>query len=248
METADIITEEEYLSIREDVDSYLQDRANIDPLHKLSSGIHRSIVIEQADETYKKAELIEPAISLDVSGLVEPEYSELRGFEHRLKTIRSLRRKIIADSKDYQGSYLEAANNLSDVVRYTIVIPDELYVEKVDEYLNKLESIGYTIIDFKNNWGKDTCQGYNVRLGNKDGNGRFELQFHTPFGYQIKEGSTRDLYEVIRDENADLEAVILKIKAEKLRRALQKRVPVPKGAIEYKYNRKEVNYGKQKQH
>ncbi len=232
------ITVEEYLRIREDVASFLEEKRKnqVTTFDKLPSDRHKKVVLDNANLVYQRSKLIEPSISKDLSDLIEPNLSEFRSFDHRIKNLESLKRKIIADSREYEGSYLRAANNLCDGVRYTIVIPDDLYVSKCDEYLHKLESMGYEVVDFKNNWGKPFYQGFNVRISCPSGSDIFELQFHTPYGYQIKEGSTRDLYQVVRDEDVSYEAIELKKKANKLRKLFQSSVNVPIGALEYNYD------------
>lgn len=233
-----VITVEEYLSIREEVTSFLEEKAKnrISSYDKFPDEKHRRIVLDNANLVYQRSKLIEPSISKDLSSLLEDGISEFRSFEHRIKNIEGLKRKIISDSKEYEGSYLRAAKNICDGVRYTIVLSEEEYVLKVDEYLHKLEDMGYGVVDFKNNWGKPYYQGFNVRIETPSGEDIFELQFHTPYGYQIKEGSTRDLYQVVRDEDISKEAIELKKKADKLRRIFQGSVPVPKEAKEYKYD------------
>ena len=84
-------------------------------------------------------------------------------------------------------------------------------------------------------------KGINVRLVAKNNEDIFEIQFHTPIAYKIKEGdneasrkySTRSLYQVSRDDSAP---EWLRLKADKLRIYLQQFIEVPNGALEYNYN------------
>ena len=227
-------TYEKYSKIREDVYHYLHSPEYLKRKtdYKALSFEHKQIVDMVVQEVYERAKSIEPHISEDLKNLVINENSKLVSFEHRLKTIASLQRKIIADSKDYAGSYRRAAYNLADSVRYTIVIPDDEYILKVDEYLHRLESMGYDVVDVKNNWGKPAYQGINVRFAVGGENDLFELQFHTRKGYHIKEKNTRDLYQVIREETAPFE---LKVRANELRILLQTTVVAPIGALDYQY-------------
>ncbi len=230
----DIWTVEEYLETRRLVDAYLSDP---DRLHATSydklDPRHRKIVASYVDLIYNNSKLIEPSISKDLYDLLKNEKAYLESFEHRLKTIESLRRKVIADSKDYEGSYYRAAHNICDSIRYTIIIEDSIYIEKVDEYLHSLENMGYEVLELKNNWGTNFCQGINARFSDKNTDTIFEIQFHTPVGYQIKEQNTRDLYQVIRDESAPPS---LMVRANKLRKLLQTRVEIPENAIGYSYD------------
>ena len=190
--------------------------------------------------TKKKADLVEPEITKDLLNL-QGEIGILKGLEHRVKSISSILEKVVSDSLDYNGSFKRAANNINDSVRYTFVIPDELYIEKVDDCLHKLESLGYQVIDLKNRWNSIEYKGINVRLVSKNKDDIFEIQFHTPLAYRIKEGddlerkenSTRTLYQVSRDKGAP---EWLRLKADKLRIYLQTFIKIPEGAIDYMYN------------
>ena len=240
------ITVEEYLKIREDVAVFLEERAknNTTSFDRLPTKQHKKIVLKNAELVYEKSKLIEPIITRDLFTLLEEGISEFKSLNHRLKDLEGLKRKIISDSKDYDGSFSDAASNLRDGVRYTIVLPDELYVLKTDEYLHKIEDMGYNVIEFKNCWGKPLYQGFNVIIKCPNTECFFELQFHTPYGYQIKEGSTRDLYQVVRDDDMSLETIELKKRANKLRRIFQRSVPIPYGAKEYNYSsERKLNVG-----
>ena len=231
------ITVEEYLQIREDVNVYLEKKKknNITSFDKLPDERHKKIVLDNAKLVYEKSKLIEPSISKDLDSLLKEIGGEFKSFDHRIKDIESLKRKIIADSKEYDGSYSRAAHNLCDGVRYTIILDDSLYVEKADLYLHKLEELGYLVVDFKNNWGKDLYQGYNIRICCPYNDEIFELQFHTPYGYQIKEGSTRDLYQIARDDDISPKVIELKKNCNKLRKLFQQSVKIPPGAKEYEF-------------
>lgn len=231
------ITVDEYLRTREDVSAFLEakSKSNITSFDKLPDERHKKIVLDNAKAVYERSKLIEPSISKDLSILLSEIGGEFKSFDHRIKEIEGLKRKIIADSREYKGSYSRAAHNLCDGVRYTIVIDDLEYVSKVDLFLHKLEELEYLVIDFKNNWGKELYQGFNVRICCPNGNDIFELQFHTPYGYDIKEGSTRDLYRVVRDDDISPSVIELKKRCNKLRKIFQKSVKIPIGALDYDF-------------
>ena len=252
-----MLTEEECLSIKRDVEEYLRSKQNKeqDSSYDLLNDRDKILVLTYARLLSKKAEVMEPAITKDLKDLELDGIGKLASLEHRRKPITSIIEKIIADSKSerYQGSYQRAANNICDTVRYTFVIPDDIYTEKLDECLHMLEDMGYEVIDFKNKWGELAYKGVNVRISTKDHKEIFELQFHTPRGYQIKEGvsygdevskqldetilkigSTRSLYKVSRDEDAP---EWLRIRADRLRTFLQTFIETPGGILDYMYDR-----------
>ena len=231
------LTIDKYLNIREEVDCYLQEMRKRPTQFDLLSKEEQEKVLENANLVMKKSILIEPNISNDLINLVNQIGGTLVGFKHRIKGLESLKRKIIADSRELisESKYRDAAMSLGDGVRYTIVLDDLEYVEKADLFLHELENLGYKIVDFKNNWGKPFYQGFNIRISCPLDIGVFELQFHTPYGHQIKEGSTRDLYQVVRDEYKGEGALETKRKANILRQYFQKTVNIPPNALYYEF-------------
>lgn len=190
----------------------------------------------------KKAFAIEEEVTEDLMSL-QSEIGVLKGLEHRIKPFDRILEKTVSDSIiDYGGSFKRAANNINDSVRYTFVIPDDKYIENIDKCLHRLEDIGYQVVEFKNKWRAADFKGINVRLVAKNNNDIFEIQFHTPLAYRIKEGdsksnsdrSTRALYQVSRDKRAP---EWLRLKADKLRRYLQTFIMIPDGALEYQFDR-----------
>ena len=179
---------------------------------------------------------------------------------HTIKSIDSIKRKIIADAileSDFDNTvnYDKAGAKIRDGIRYTIIIPDNIYLEKVDEILHKLEDMGFGPIDAKNhwvdhqefwkvenkkNWPRLRYQGINAKIVCPNGQDVFEIQFHTPMEHQIKEGSTRDLYRVYRDKDIDLE---WKMQLENYRMFLQSTIIPPDTkelkACDYRYESRE---------
>ena len=188
----------------------------------------------------KKALLFEPEITSDLID-IQSDIGELKGLEHRIKPFSSILEKTVSDSLDYNGSFKRAANNINDSVRYTFVIQDDIYIEKVDECLHRLEDLGYQVIDVKNKWNSVEFKGISARIVSKNNDDIFEIQFHTPLAYRIKEGdddiskenSTRTLYLVSRDKRAP---EWLRLKVDKLRIYMQTFIDIPRGAIEYMYD------------
>lgn len=224
------------------VESYLQQKEEKQlptAFDKLTT-TDKLLALTHSKLIYKKAITCEKEITLDLIDM-QAEIGDLKGIEHRVKPFSSLLDKVVSDASDYKGSFQRAANNISDSVRYTFVIPDEEYITKIDECLHKLELMGYQVIEVKNNWNNIEYKGINVRLTTKNNEEIFEIQFHTPIAYRIKEGddnntkskSTRNLYLVVRDKTAP---EWLRAKANRLRIYLQSFINIPDGAIDYEYN------------
>ncbi len=185
----------------------------------------KETVSKWANRIHERAEAFAPQITSYLLSIIDPgvellDYKLANGTmlhkekTHTVKTVDGLKRKIIADATlDYDGDYDMAGLNIRDGLRYTIIIPKEIYLEKVDEYLHKLEDMGFGPIDAKNHWvDHDTFwrpenkakwptlryQGINAKIMFPNGQDVFEIQFHYPMEHQIKEGSTRDLYNAYR--------------------------------------------------
>lgn len=155
--------------------------------------------------------------------------------DKRLKAVDRIRSKIVQKMLVDGYSLDDAASKICDSLRYTIVIDDSVYTEKVDAYLHQMESLGYRVIKFKNAWDNEFYKGINASFETWDGF-RFELQFHTPNGFAIKEGKLRDVYNIIRDPDAPK---IVVAHANMIRKYYQAQVRIPPNAIEYNYTHDE---------
>ena len=191
------------------------------------------------DEVTAKAMEFEPMVTSDLQD-IEEEIGKLRGLEHRIKTRESIINKAIADSISLKMDFEKACKGLNDIVRYTFVIDDADYIYNIDKCLHLLEDMGYQVVQVKNSWSNPYYKGINVRLKTKDLGSIFEIQFHTPLAYRIKEGddknpnnSTRILYIISKDKRASL---LLRARVDNLRLFLQKFILIPEGALEYNYN------------
>lgn len=224
------------------VKKYLKDREEkVYPTDfDLLTSTDKLLALTYAKLVRKKALAIEGEITSDLIN-IQSDIGILKGLEYRVKPFESILEKTVADSVDYNGSFERASKNINDSVRYTFVIPDIEYISKVDSCLHKLEDLGYQVIALKNKWSSTEFKGINARLVAKNNDDIFEIQFHTPLAYRIKEGddaitrenSTRILYKVSRDKRAPQ---WLRLKADRLRIYLQTFIDIPDGAIDYMYD------------
>lgn len=171
-------------------------------------------------------------ITSELLELQEDQISYFVELEHRFKTRFRIREKILQKMVVDKRTMRDAINGIYDALRFTIVISDDVYTDKVEEYLHKIESFGYKVIRFKNAWGNEYYQGINVSFIDQDGF-KFELQFHTPNGYSIKEGKLRDVYNIIRDPESPPDLVK---KSNAIRKYYQAQVRIPVGALGYQYD------------
>lgn len=156
--------------------------------NKAKKGQYSDEAIREASRVRAKAEELEPGTTRIMQDLASKHGGELEGLQYRLKGEESLARKIDADSRDFDGDRVKAADNLSDAIRYTMVIDDDTYTDGVDNTIKALEADGYSV-RAKNFWKfGDDYQGINAKA-TKDGV-TLELQFHTRASLDFKEGRT----------------------------------------------------------
>lgn len=142
----------------------------------------------------------EPAITKNMIDLANANGATMVGLDFRLKSEDSLARKIDADAKnEFDGDKEKAAENIGDSLRYTMQYSADSYSERVASTLKDLEEQGYEM-RVKNYWQEGNAyKGINVAVTAGDGT-IFELQFHTPQSFDIKENEAHLLYEKYRVE------------------------------------------------
>ena len=154
----------------------------------------------QAARDYRdRMALAEPDITRTIVDLADEYGANPDGLPFRLKSEDSLTRKIASEiaEKETAGqtmSATEAAESMSDVIRYTYTIDEDQYATAAKNIIDDLSDQGYTM-RVKNYWQEDnTYKGINVALKNPDGI-PVELQFHTPESLRVKEGALHEIYE-----------------------------------------------------
>jgi|GEM_PF-6354042 len=134
-----------------------------------------------------KVALVEPALTKTIVGIADSIGAEMGLLEHRLKTEKSLARKIQDDSVEYNGNVERAADNINDAVRYTLLFEPEVYTESAIKTIDRMRDAGYQFERIKNFWRKgDDYQGINGKVRHPDGF-KFEVQFHTKSSFDTKE-------------------------------------------------------------
>lgn len=167
----------------------------------------------------------------DITEVVEQAARHAGGFlvglDNRLKTVESLRRKL-ADlhGQDPTLTVEEAAEQIYDVLRFTVVAEPGRYMATHDDVLAELRSQGVEVVAEANRWGGPGYRGINLRLRAGPAR-RFEVQLHTRESFEAAK-ATRGLYEEYRlsttppDRRAELFALLDSAFAQ---------VSVPPGAV-----------------
>jgi hypothetical protein len=108
------------------------------------SAAQRAEAHAAAAKIVSSAAAAEPAISADVKRIAETNGGRLERFKYRLKAFGSLYRKIQGIMHFDQTDAKEAAVQIRDAVRYTVVLDDEGYWAKGTSIREALEQAGYT--------------------------------------------------------------------------------------------------------
>ena len=125
----------------------------------------------------------------------------------------------------------EAALTINDALRYTLVVEDSDYTQKVKSTIEILTAEGCSVVKFRNAWDGDEYKGINVAFEAKNGT-IFEIQFHSPQSYDINHFQTHPYYEIIRSDTAT-EAE--KEEAHRMQKELMGKCSIPEGALEIKF-------------
>ena len=137
----------------------------------------------------------EPKITSDLQEVVGETGGELAGLEFRLKTEESYKRKLGKEMTELGIPEEEAVKNMRDVVRYTSLSSKETLANDYYDITEGLSKKGYSVVRVKNTFEKDApYKGINAILRNENGV-EFELQFHTPQSFELKNGILHELYE-----------------------------------------------------
>lgn len=142
-----------------------------------------------AHTIFQRAQQVEGKVSHDMQSLADQQGGKLEGFQYRLKTEESIARKLKLKNK----------TSISDSLRYTIVLPDDLYAIQVQTILDAMKAKGYKEVSVENYWGAgDDYQGINTNFVVPGSDIVMELQFHTSTSLRLKEEVIHALYEDFR--------------------------------------------------
>ena len=161
--------------------------------HKLEESLSGKIA--------QKAARLEPKFSGIITNIAEATGGDLYKFEFRQKDQQGIDRKIKEIKESHpELSEEEAAEQVADYLRYTIVYSCEEYGKKVISAQNKLKEMGFDFYDHKlrKYFGEGPYKGYNTVMQDSEGN-VFELQFHTHKSLERLD-KVRPLYEKFRVE------------------------------------------------
>lgn len=161
-------------------------------------------VAEVAQTLLQVAQQEEGPLTRLLNQVAEDRGGALEGLQYRFKDPDSLERKLwdrvnnrnIDNQRDLQAS-------ISDVLRYTMVFPSNIYSLQVRDSLYQVEQAGYPVIEEENFWGPGPYSALHYLLGTRSGL-PVELQFHTLESHELKHKVLHKLYEEFREDRTPL--------------------------------------------
>ncbi len=173
------------------------------------------------------AELDDAAVTDVVRAAATKAGGAIVGLDNRIKELASVKRKLgVVIRQDPDLTVEDLADQLFDVLRFTVVSDAERYMAVREAVLAILRQSDVTVVEERNRWTGPGYRGINVRLVTRDRR-RFEIQFHTPESYAANK-ATRGLYEERRLETTSPQ------RREELDAAIDAvfgAVPTPLGAV-----------------
>jgi hypothetical protein len=146
----------------------------------------------------------EPQITKDIQSAVIRAGGSMEGLEYRIKAKDSFIRKVetdynLAKLENHEITPLMIANKINDAIRYTAVANGNAFYAMYDSTIKQLINDGYSLVKVKNTWNEDMnpYKGVNVILKSPNRQS-FELQFHTPQSFDMKQNKIHSLYEEYR--------------------------------------------------
>ncbi|MDK1474990.1 ATP nucleotide 3'-pyrophosphokinase [Streptomyces sp. 549] len=180
------------------------------------------------DAFLDEAEQAEKHLSPQLRTVASWSGAELVGFDQRLKTPDSLKRKVATWlEEDPSQSVHQALGDINDSVRYTLRWSDGEYTEGVRTASVMLADFGHESVRWSNTWkNRDSYKAVNSAWREPMAGHRFEVQFHTEAGHRAAV-ETHPLYEEQRLPGTSPERVA-ELREQQGR--IFAAVPVPDGA------------------
>lgn len=135
---------------------------------------------------YESALLSEPVITKDIFEISNITGSEVRGLEFKFKERDKYFEKIDRKELGYE---------VKDILRYTYTSEADQYMGDIKKSVYNFKKKGYNVIEVENKWidKQNPYNGVNMILKAPDGQ-LFELQYHTPESWNIKQNLMHELY------------------------------------------------------
>ncbi|MGA5562708.1 ATP nucleotide 3'-pyrophosphokinase [Streptomyces platensis] len=174
-----------------------------------------------------RARRAERTISPEVRAAARISHAELVGFDQRLKSPDSLKRKVATRLRETPGQTVDAAlRTINDAVRFTLQWPAGTYSQGVHTAAGLLSTWGNDSARWTNTWNRPGYKAINSVWRAPRSGQLFEVQFHTPES-KAAQLETHKLYEEQRLPGTPPARVR---ELQEQQNAIFAAVPVPPGA------------------
>jgi hypothetical protein len=137
----------------------------------------------------RRAQLTAPKITKDITKIAEGTGGKQEGLGFAKKEVDSLERKLLDTPPD----------KIKDSLRYTVTYEPDKLATNANKAMSELETMGYEKLQVKNTFEPGAqYMGVNTFFKDPATGQIFELQFHTPASFEVKQYLTHDLFEQAR--------------------------------------------------
>lgn len=142
--------------------------------------------INKAEELINGLKQVEPAVTSDLISFAHSVGGKMEGLDFKMKTVKSLARKLLKDGIN---------KPMNDVLRYTTTLEEAKFTDGVFSIVKLMRNKGYEVVNVKNTFeAGSSYKGINANFRTPSGK-IFELQFHTPKSFDVKQNVNHSLYE-----------------------------------------------------
>jgi hypothetical protein len=200
------------------VERALEHRSTVD-------AVNRAYAIDQG---YARVQEIEEKTVTPAMRRIEAEDPDriLVGLENRLKGRQRVEEKVAHDEQKKGLSAEQAFADMKDVIRYTLLYPEDKYTSGVQAGAQRLKDEGAEFVDSRNTWTSEQYKGINSWWREGSSGQLYEVQFHTQASFDAKQ-ETHAAYQRLRTLPDDTEEV-RDLRA--YQREVNAKIPIPPGA------------------
>ncbi|WP_159102193.1 XopAD/skwp family type III secretion system effector [Xanthomonas vasicola] len=164
------------------------------PAERLRAVQPQDIAVE-AQALLRRARQMEPQVTDMLQRIAARHGGQLAGTQHQLKSYSSLQEKLKQRMALKKQTLEEAAANVNDALRYSMVLEPRDFTAGLRAVLAALDDQGHARVRLTNQFidYPPSFKAINVTLRSPDG-ALWEIQFHTPETFALKE-RFHDLYK-----------------------------------------------------
>nr|WP_015060666.1 XopAD/skwp family type III secretion system effector [Pseudomonas savastanoi]CBZ39966.1 conserved hypothetical protein [Pseudomonas savastanoi pv. savastanoi] len=164
------------------------------PTERLRAVQPEDIALE-AQNLLTRAREMEPRVTHMLRRVAESHAGQLAGMDHQLKSVGSLKEKLMQQMALKNKTLEDAVAGVNDALRYSVVLDPQHFTAGLRGVLASLDDQGHVRVKLNNLFAKHrpAFKAVNVTMRSPEG-ALWEIQFHTPDTFRLKE-QFHDLYK-----------------------------------------------------